>query len=49
MTRDAIKANTGWAVRYATNVSETPAPSDRELAVLREVHARTARAHGDAA
>ncbi len=49
VTRDAIKANTGWAVRYAANVTETPAPTDQELAVLREVHARTARAHGDAA
>jgi glutaconate CoA-transferase subunit B len=49
VTRDAIKANTGWAVRYAANVTETPAPTDRELSVLREVHARTARAHGDAA
>jgi glutaconate CoA-transferase subunit B len=36
-------------VRYAANVTETPAPTDQELAVLREVHARTARAHGDAA
>jgi glutaconate CoA-transferase, subunit B len=49
VTRDAIKANTGWAVRYAANVTETPVPTDRELSVLREVHARTARAHGDAA
>jgi glutaconate CoA-transferase subunit B len=49
VTRDAIKANTGWAVRYAADVTETPAPTDRELSVLREVHARTARAHGDAA
>jgi glutaconate CoA-transferase subunit B len=24
VTRDAIKANTGWAVRYAANVTETP-------------------------
>jgi hypothetical protein len=30
-------------------VTETPAPTDQELSVLREVHARTARAHGDAA
>ena len=49
VTRDAIKANTGWAVRYAANVTETLAPTERELSVLREVHARTARAHGDAA
>ncbi len=49
VTRDAIKANTGWPVRYAADVTETPAPSEQELAVLRELHARTARAHGDAA
>ena len=34
---------------FAADVTETPAPTDRELSVLREVHARTARAHGDAA
>ena len=48
VTREQIKANTGWAVRYAANVAETPAPTDR-IDVLRELHARTARAHGDAA
>jgi glutaconate CoA-transferase, subunit B len=36
-------------VRYAGDVIETPAPTDQELSVLREVHARTARAHGEAA
>src|SRR5262245_27608730 len=49
VTRDAIKANTGWPVRYAADVTETSAPSEQELAVLQELHARTARAHGDAA
>ena len=49
VTRDQIKANTGWPVRFATAVGETPAPSADELAVLRELHARTARAHGEAA
>ena len=49
VTRDAIKANTGWPVRYAADVTETPAPTEQELSVLRELHARTARAHGDAA
>jgi glutaconate CoA-transferase subunit B len=36
-------------VRYAANVAETPAPTAQELSVLRELHARTARAHGEAA
>src|SRR3954462_852621 len=49
VTRDAIKANTGWAVRYAATKTETPALTVRELSVLRDVHARTARARGDAA
>jgi hypothetical protein len=30
-------------------VAATPAPNDRELSVLRELNARTARAHGEAA
>jgi glutaconate CoA-transferase subunit B len=49
VTRAAIKANTGWPVRYAADVAETPAPTEQELSVLRELHARTARAHGEAA
>jgi glutaconate CoA-transferase, subunit B len=48
VTRDAIKANTGWPVRYAADVAETPAPTEQELSVLRDLHARTARAHGEA-
>jgi glutaconate CoA-transferase subunit B len=49
VTREQIQKNTGWAVRYAANVGETPAPMAHELAVLRELNARTARAHGKAA
>ncbi len=47
--REQIQENTGWPVRFAARVSETPAPNARELEVLRELHARTARAHGEAA
>jgi glutaconate CoA-transferase subunit B len=47
--REQIDANTGWAVKYAADVAATPAPSANELAVLRELHARTKRAHGDQA
>jgi glutaconate CoA-transferase subunit B len=36
-------------VRYAADVTETPAPTEQELSVLRELHTRTARAHGEAA
>jgi glutaconate CoA-transferase subunit B len=49
VTRHEIEANTGWPVRYAANVTETPAPTVQELGVLRELNARTARAHGEAA
>jgi glutaconate CoA-transferase, subunit B len=49
VTRAQIAENTGWDVRYADSVKETPAPAVRELEVLRALHARTARAHGEAA
>jgi glutaconate CoA-transferase, subunit B len=49
VTRDAISGNTGWKVKYAGTVASTPAPSANELGVLRELHARTRRAHGDQA
>jgi glutaconate CoA-transferase subunit B len=49
VAREQIDANTGWPVKYAANVAETPAPTAQELSVLRELNARTARAHGEAA
>jgi glutaconate CoA-transferase, subunit B len=49
VTREQIDGNTGWKVKYAAQVAETPAPTARELEVLRELHARTRRAHGEAA
>jgi glutaconate CoA-transferase, subunit B len=49
ITRDQIDANTGWRVRYANAVAETPEPRVDELAALRELQARTKRAHGDQA
>ena len=49
ITRDQIDANTGWRVRYANAVAETPEPRADELAALRELQARTKRAHGDQA
>ncbi len=47
VTREQLQANCGWPVRYAANVAETLAPTARELEVLRDLHARTARAHGE--
>jgi glutaconate CoA-transferase subunit B len=48
ISRDQVAANAGWPVRFAEAVIETPPPTPHELSVLRELHARTARAHGDA-
>jgi glutaconate CoA-transferase subunit B len=48
VTRAQIGDHTGWPVRYAGAVAETPPPTPNELAALRELHARTARAHGQA-
>jgi glutaconate CoA-transferase, subunit B len=48
VVRDQIVANTGWPVRFAAHVATTPPPTTDELQVLRDVHARTARAHGTA-
>jgi glutaconate CoA-transferase subunit B len=47
VAQDEVQANAGWPVRFAANVMETPTPTARELEVLRDLHARTARAHGD--
>ena len=44
VTREQIQENTGWKVRFANQVAETPAPAAKELEVLRELHARTNRA-----
>ena len=49
VTREQIQENTGWKVRFASKVAETPPPTARELEVLRELHARTNRAHAEAA
>jgi len=49
ITRDKIRASTGWSVRFAGTETETPAPTEVELRTLRELNERTARAHGAAA
>jgi glutaconate CoA-transferase, subunit B len=41
LTRERIAAGTGWAVRFADQVAETERPRETELAVLRDLHART--------
>ncbi len=49
VTREDVVENTGWAVRFADTLEETPAPRAEELEALRALNERTARAHGDAA
>ena len=45
VTREQVAENTGWPVRFAAEVAETEPPAAQELEVLRELHARTNRAH----
>jgi len=49
VTREQIKENSGWPVKFADQVAETSPPTAGELEVLRELQARTARAHAEAA
>ena len=36
VTLDEVRANMGWELRVASDVRETPPPSDEELRLLRE-------------
>ena len=49
VTREQVAATTGWPVRFAAPVDETPAPTAAELETLRDLNARTAAAHGTTA
>lgn len=49
VARAQVEAGCGWPLRFAARLSETPAATGTELAVLRDLHARTKRAHGAAA
>ena len=46
VTREALRAATGWPLKFAAKVDQTPPPSAEELGVLRDIQARTRRAHG---
>jgi glutaconate CoA-transferase subunit B len=43
VTRDLVRERTGWRVRFADAVTETPPPGPDELHALRDLQARTAR------
>lgn len=45
VTREDCISNTGWELRFAADVTETPAPTADELAVLRDLNQRTEAAH----
>jgi glutaconate CoA-transferase subunit B len=45
VTRDTIRAATGWPIRFGDTVAETSAPTAHELEVLRRVKAETEKAH----
>ena len=46
ITAEQARANTGWDLRVADHLPVTQAPTPQELATLRDLQARTARAHG---
>lgn len=48
-TVEQARAATGWDLKVAPRLAQTPAPTPAELAALRDLHARTAAAHGTAA
>jgi glutaconate CoA-transferase subunit B len=49
VTPEAVAAETGWPLRFADGLAETPRPTVFELEALRELNERTAVAHGTAA
>ena len=48
VSAESVRAATGWNLRFADVVEETPAPSASELETLRQLQRRTALAHGRA-
>jgi glutaconate CoA-transferase subunit B len=47
VTAAQVREQTGWPIRFRANVEETPAPRPEELEALRDLLARTRRAHGE--
>ena len=45
VTVEKVVASTGWPLKVASQVSTTAAPTEEELRVLRDLQARTAKAH----
>ena len=47
VTREQVIDATGWEIRFAETLDTTPVPTEQELAVLRDLKARTAAHHAD--
>jgi len=45
VTREQVSEHTGWPVRFADPVDETPSPTEAELSTLRDLQRRTTEAH----
>ncbi len=45
VTKEAASEACGWPLRFSEQLSETPPPTELELRVLRELYARTDKAH----
>ena len=43
---EAVKAATGWPLKVSESLRQTPPPTAAELAALRDLQARSAKAHG---
>jgi glutaconate CoA-transferase subunit B len=46
VTTDIVREKTGWDMKFADQLDETPEPTQQELTVLRDLNARTMEAHG---
>jgi glutaconate CoA-transferase, subunit B len=46
ITVEEARGNTGWDLKVAATLATTVAPTDHELATLRELQEKTAKAHG---
>ena len=45
VTSEQVRAKTGWSVRFAETLVETPPPTELELGTLRDLQRRTTEAH----
>ena len=49
VTREQVQETCSWPVTFAGALDETPSPTASELTTLRDLKARTAKAHGQTA